>query len=96
MGVKLSKLTNTRPSYVELTNSLRTSRTRSVIEYPDEFEECILIWLDTTIRDTDRWSDHLYQARQIINHLKTFDNPYDCITYMKMIVSDKIFLIVSE
>jgi hypothetical protein len=89
MGSSLNK----QPKIVDL--ELKPRR-KSNIEYSDEFEECVLIWLDPTIRDNDLWSEEITAVRQIITHVRTFDNPNDCITYMKMVVADKIFLIVSQ
>ncbi|CAF0927206.1 unnamed protein product [Rotaria sp. Silwood1] len=81
---------------LELTNLTRTIRSKSVTENQDDFEECILVWLDSTIKYTDDWTEELNRAREIINNLKIFDNPNDCINFMKMVVNDKIFLIVSH
>lgn len=80
----------------ELTNLARTVRSKSVTENQDDFEECVLIWLDSTIKDGDLWIEELNHIRKIINNIKIFNNPNDCIIFMKMIVSDKIFLIVSQ
>ena len=81
---------------IELTTLIKRTRSKLITENIDDFEECILIWLESTIRENDLWSEELTNARKIINHLKIFDNPNDCITFMKMIVADKIFLIVSQ
>jgi len=81
---------------IELTNLNKITRSKSITQNQDDVEECILIWLDSTIRDTDIWIEELRHARKIINNFKIFDNPNDCITFMKMVVSDKIFLIVSQ
>jgi hypothetical protein len=81
---------------IELTNIIKTTRSKSVIENQDDFEECVLIWLDSTIKDGDLWIEELNHIRKIINNIKIFNNPNDCIIFMKMIVSDKIFLIVSQ
>jgi hypothetical protein len=92
-----SKLNKQRPIVnLELTNSIKTTKTKSINENSDDFEECILIWLDPTIKDTELWSEELANARKIITRLKVFDNPNDCITFMKMVVADKIFLIVFQ
>jgi hypothetical protein len=81
---------------IELTNLIKTTRSKSIIENQDDFEECVLIWLDSTIKDGDLWIEELNHIRKIINNIKIFNNPNDCIIFMKMIVSDKIFLIVSQ
>lgn len=95
MGSKLNKQLPNNIN-IESANPIKTIRSRSIIENPDDFEECILIWLDPTIRDTNLWTEELKHARKIINNLKIFDNPNDCITFMKMVITDKIFLIVSQ
>jgi hypothetical protein len=94
MGSKLNKQ-HTNDS-LELTNLAKTVRSRSILENQDDFEECILVWLDSTIKYTDDWTDELNYGREIINNLKIFDKPNDCVNFMKMIVNDKIFLIVSQ
>jgi hypothetical protein len=94
----MGSILNKQPKTVniELTTLIKTTKTKSINENSDDFEECILIWLDPTIRDTEIWSEELTSARKIITHFKIFDNPNDCITFMKMVVADKIFLIVSQ
>jgi hypothetical protein len=94
MGSRLNKQ-HTYDS-LELTNLAKTVRSRSILEHQDDFEECILVWLDSTIKYTDDWTDELNSGREIINNLKIFDKPNDCVNFMKMIVNDKIFLIVSQ
>ncbi|CAF0870612.1 unnamed protein product [Adineta steineri] len=81
---------------LELTNLVKTIRTKSILENQDDFEECVLIWLDSSIKYNAHWADELNHAREIINNLKIFDQLNDCINFMKMIVYDKIFLIVSH
>jgi len=81
---------------IELTNRIKTTKSKLAIENQDDFEECILIWLDSTIKNADIWTEELTHCRKIINKLKIFDNPNDCITFMKMVIDDKIFLIVSQ
>ena len=80
----------------ELANLIKRTRSKLVIENHDDFEECILVWLDATIKYTDDWIEELNAAREIINNLKIFDNLNDCVNYMKMVVNNKIFLIVSQ
>ena len=79
---------------VELTNINPSNRTQK--EHFDDFEECLLIWLDSTNQETDQWTEEFLHLRTITNHLKLFHNPQDCITFMKMIMIDKIFLLVSQ
>ncbi|UJR28346.1 hypothetical protein I4U23_009588 [Adineta vaga] len=92
-----STLKKQRPNEsLELTNLVKRVRTRSILETQDDFEECILIWLDSTINYNDDWTDELNHAREIINNLKLFDKLNDCIDFMKMVINKKIFLIVSH
>ena len=81
---------------LELTNLSQRVRTKSIVENRDDFEECILVWLDSTINIPEKWTKELKYARGIINKLKIFDNPTDCITFIKSIVEDKIFLFLSQ
>ncbi|CAF0799812.1 unnamed protein product [Rotaria sordida] len=94
MGSTLSKQ-HTNES-LELKNLTKTTRSKSITEHQDDFEECILVWLDSAIKYTDDWNEELNRAREIINNLKIFDNPNNCVNFMKMVVNDKIFLIVSH
>ncbi|CAF5096324.1 unnamed protein product [Rotaria magnacalcarata] len=81
---------------LELTNLTKTTRSKSVTENQDDFEECILVWLDSANQYNDDWIEESNHAREIINNLKTFDNPNDCINFIKMVVNDKVFLFVSQ
>ena len=94
MGMRLNK--QYANMNLELINMNRSMRNKSNGDNVHDFEECILIWLDSTLRDIDQWSDEINHIRKISNHLKIFHNPNDCITFMKMVVIDKIFLIVSQ
>jgi len=94
MGSVFNKQTSN--NNLELRNVARTTRSKSILENQDDFEECVLVWLDSTIAHNDDWNEELNYAREIINNLRTFDNPNDCINFMKMVISDKIFLIVSQ
>lgn len=98
MGSQLNKqqINHNNENNIELINPTRSTRSKSFIDNQDDFEECVLIWLDSTIRNSDIWSEELKYARQIINNIKIFDNPNDCIMFMKMVITDKIFLIVSQ
>ena len=80
----------------EFTNLIKRTKSKLVMENQVDFEECILVWLDSTIKCTDDWIEELNVAREIINNFKIFDNLNDCVNYMKMVVNDKIFLIVSQ
>ncbi|CAF4684775.1 unnamed protein product [Rotaria socialis] len=81
---------------LELTNLAKTTRSKSVTENQDDFEEGILVWLDSANQYNDDWIEESNHARETINNLKTFDNPNDCINFIKMVVNDKVFLFVSH
>jgi hypothetical protein len=81
---------------LELTNLNRTTRSKSVTENQDDFEGSILVWLDPSIKYSDDWTEELNHAREIINNLKIFDNLNECVNFMKMIINDKVFLIISQ
>ena len=92
-----SALKTQRPNEsLELTNLVRKVRTRSILETQDDFEECVLVWLDASLKYNDDWTEEFNRAREIIQNLKIFDKFNDCVNFMKMIVNDKIFLIVSQ
>ncbi|CAF1194882.1 unnamed protein product, partial [Adineta ricciae] len=92
-----SALKRQRPNEsLELTNLVKKVRTRSILETQDDFEECVLVWLDASLKYNDDWTEEFNHAREIIQNLKIFDKLNDCINFMKMIVNDKIFLIVSH
>lgn len=94
MGPALNK--QRQNEVLELATLGKRARSKSVTENQDDFEECILVWLDSTIQYNDDWAEELNRAREIINNLKIFDNLNDCINFMKMVINDKIFLIVSQ
>ena len=77
----------------ELTNLIKRTRSKSVMENQDDFEEYILVCLDSTIKCTDDWIEKLNAAQEIINSLKIVDNFNDCVSYMKMVVNDKLFIV---
>ena len=92
-----STLKKQRPNdSVELTNLDKRLRTRSILETQDDFEECVLVWLDSTIARSEDWVDELSHARELIHNVKVFDKLNECINFMKTIVNDKIFLVVSQ
>ena len=81
---------------IELNPLRKTARSKSVTENQDDFEECILVWLGTTEKYSDEYQEELDGAREIINNLHVFNNLMDCVNFLKMIVHDKVFLLVSQ
>ncbi|CAF1111946.1 unnamed protein product [Adineta ricciae] len=58
-------------------------------------ESFACLWLDQNINLTKDNRDTQQALRQIINHLRLFDNTDECEQYMKEIVHEKVILIVS-
>lgn len=62
----------------------------------DNLESFALIWLDAQIDTKEENRQAQKQLRNIINHLKTFDNENDCHQYILSIPpQDRVVLIVS-
>jgi plasmid stabilization system protein ParE len=62
----------------------------------DNLETFSLLWLDTDVNATEENRQAQLQLRQIINHLKTFDNSQQCHQYILSIpAQDRVVLIVS-
>jgi hypothetical protein len=55
-----------------------------------------LVWVDTSINNSQENLDTQYQLRTIINHLRTFEDTYDCENYIRSVSNhDRIIIIVS-
>jgi hypothetical protein len=55
-----------------------------------------LLWLDEQVNKTEENRQAQRELRQIINHLRTFDDPYQCELYISSSSSqDRFVLIVS-
>ncbi|CAF1615543.1 unnamed protein product, partial [Didymodactylos carnosus] len=62
----------------------------------ENLEDFTVIWIDSNIDKTDDCIQIRARLRLLINYLKTFDEPNDeCLCYIKQIVNEKIFLIIS-
>ncbi|CAF1448492.1 unnamed protein product, partial [Didymodactylos carnosus] len=64
-------------------------------EQQPNFEDFLVAWLDTNIEKPDTLCDRKTQLSSIINRVKQFDNPVDCINYISTIDEEQIFLITS-
>jgi hypothetical protein len=53
------------------------------------------LWLDQNVNSTQDNRDTLTELRQVINHLRTFDNGDKCEEYIRQVTKEKIVLIVS-
>jgi hypothetical protein len=64
--------------------------------YEDNLETFSLVWLDTQVNTTEYNRQTQEELRQIINHLKTFDDRQRCHDYITSLsAQDRLILIVS-
>jgi hypothetical protein len=62
----------------------------------NNLETFSLLWLDAQVETSDENRQAQKQLRNIINHLKTFDNENDCQQYILSIpLQDRVVVIVS-
>ncbi|CAF1633973.1 unnamed protein product, partial [Didymodactylos carnosus] len=70
--------------------------TDSSININDEnLEDLTVIWLDENINKTNDCLDTKTRLRYVINYLKTFIDPDECIDYITSISNERVFLIIS-
>ena len=56
-----------------------------------------LIWLDNNINTNEsNYCSTITQLRAVINNIKTFNDPNQCISFLKDISSGNIIMIISE
>jgi len=53
------------------------------------------LWLDQDVNSTEDNRETLQELRQVINHLRTFNNSDQCEQYVQQITHEKVVLIVS-
>ena len=53
------------------------------------------LWLDQNVNKTEDNLQTQQELRQLINHLRTFDNADQCEQYIRKITKEKVILIVS-
>ena len=58
-------------------------------------ESFTCLWLDQDVNSTDDNRQTQQQLRQVINHLRTFDDCDQCEQYIQQITKEKVVLIVS-
>jgi hypothetical protein len=58
-------------------------------------ESFTCLWLDQNVNSTQDNRDTLQELRQVINHLRTFQNGAECEQYIRQITQEKVVLIVS-
>ncbi|CAF5227100.1 unnamed protein product, partial [Rotaria magnacalcarata] len=59
------------------------------------FESFACLWLDQSINTTKDNLETQKELRQVINHLRTFDDMDKCEEYIRQITKEKVVLIVS-
>ncbi|CAF3159823.1 unnamed protein product, partial [Rotaria sp. Silwood2] len=59
------------------------------------FESFACLWLDQNVNSTQDNIQTQKELRQVINHLRTFDNIDECEKYIRKITKEKVVLIVS-
>ncbi len=58
-------------------------------------ESFACLWLDQNVNSTQDNRNTQKELRQVINHLRTFDNSDECEQYIRQIIKEKVVLIVS-
>lgn len=80
----------------ELKKLVKVARSKSILEQQEDFEEAVLVWLDTTLKHANQWTEEFHYIRELVNNVKTFDKLDECLQCLKTMVDDKVFLIVSQ
>lgn len=80
----------------ELKKLAKVTRSKSVLEQQEDFEEAVLVWLDTTLKDANQWTEEFDYIRELMNNVKVFHRFDECVSFLKTIVDEKVFLIVSQ
>lgn len=69
---------------------MATSRSQRILQ------NFLLVWLDANMNEKeDFFKTSLEQLRQFVASVNTFTNPNECYDFMKTILDETIFLIVS-
>ena len=58
-------------------------------------ESFVCLWLDQNVNSTQDNQDTLQELRQVINHLRTFNDTVECEQYVRKIIKERVVLIVS-
>ncbi|CAM4905379.1 unnamed protein product [Rotaria socialis] len=74
----------------ELTSSKSVDQSIS-----SNFESFACLWLDQSVNTTQDNLETQKELRQVINHLRTFDDMDKCEQYIRQITTEKVVLIVS-
>jgi hypothetical protein len=81
---------------LELKTLVKNTRSKSIIDQLDDFEECVLVWLDSSLKSFDHCLEEIGRAREIVNNLKLFSKSTECIDFLRTVLNDKVFLIISQ
>ena len=81
---------------LELKTLVKNTRSKSIIDQQDDFEECVLVWLDSAFKSGDYCLEEKSHAQEIVNNLKTFSKSTECIDFLRTVLNDKVFLIISK
>jgi hypothetical protein len=76
------------------TSKKSISKASSLFNSPN-FESFACLWMDKDVDSTKDNLDTQEELRQVINHLRTFDDSDQCEQYIRQITHEKIILIVS-
>jgi hypothetical protein len=73
-----------------------SSSTKSVDQLMNSnFESFSCLWLDQNVSSSQDNLETQKELREVINHLRTFDNSDECEEYIREITKEKVVLIVS-
>ncbi|UJR08217.1 hypothetical protein I4U23_012490 [Adineta vaga] len=76
------------------TKSAKSTTAASTISNHN-LESVACLWLDQNVNTTDDNRTTLQELRQIINHLRTFEDSNQCEQYVQQVTQEKLVLIVS-
>jgi hypothetical protein len=75
---------------------MATILTTSSVLHNSNLETFSLVWLDSSVNNSEENVDTQRRLRTIINHLRTFENSHDCEEYIRSVSNhDRIVIIVS-
>ena len=79
----------------KLTSKLSHSTETSNQSTASNLESFACLWLDQNVNSTQDNRDTLQELRQVINHLRTFDDSDKCEQCIRQTTKEKVVLIVS-
>jgi hypothetical protein len=77
--------------------STKVSSSTKSVDQPTNFnfESFSCLWLDQNVSSSQDNLETQKELREVINHLRTFDNSDECEQYTRQITKEKVVLIVS-